>query len=231
MRIVVALLAMFMCLGTPSIATDFSVYKKSDFKLLTPPRLLKIKSSTGIDRTVCLAITIHTPTGQKGAAVSEPGPYKSCPNDPADYLADMKETDKRGINTFPAKFIGRDSERATIGTTSYYMELDPSALIFRTTDSTGHEIYEAVCVSANRAVSNKSDRLSIVFPRTNINDPIQDFSSKVECGGIEYAVRNEIKTFKPDFIGTPEQLSARTAHPQVIQSAVGFGVPVSSAHK
>jgi hypothetical protein len=201
------------------------------YRILLAPRMLKLESKVGTDRTVCFAVLQNSRNGKFATAVAEPGLSKSCSNDPAEYAVDTREADKRGMDTFSAKFIGSDSERAIIGTTNYFMELNPAALIFRTTDAKGKEVYDAVCVTVNRSVANNSNRVSIAYPRTNASDPIQDFKSKVECDGIDYAVRNEIKTVKPDFIGTPEQMSARTAHSQVIQSSVGFGVPVPSTHK
>jgi hypothetical protein len=203
-----------------------------EFRIAIQPRLLTLKQANGKDVTFCLAAVEHIVSKQKGSALSNVGPTRSCSGTPDDYvLKDEKAAEQRGMDTFPATSIGKRSEIAIIGSIKYFTRIDPSAIIYRTIDASGKEVYNAVCVAVKAAVSNTLDMANIVYPRTNISDPIEDFHSKVECDGIGYAVRNEIKTVKPDFIGTPEQLSARTAHPQVIQSAVGFGVPVSSAHK
>jgi hypothetical protein len=201
------------------------------FRLIVQPRILTLTSPTGTKRPVCLAMFRNTENNFIVKGVVDVGPSKSCSKTPTDYIISEKTAELRGMDTFRPKFLGNENEKTTIGNVEYHLASVPSAVIYKTTNSSGKEIFDAVCVAIGKGVSDPSVVISIAYRRSNSTDPIEDFKSKVECEGLGYATRNELKLVKPDFIGSPAELSATSSHPQLIQSGVSIGLPVSETHK
>lgn len=176
----------------------------------------------GVARPVCVMFAENQKGDSVVAGVADVGPAASCPKDVMAYIGGSAEFfERRGLDTGDAEFVGNSDERVAAAGQNWRFGSPPLAIFFRTKNlKTGREVWSAFCVSpVQPEYQGDKHARAVIYARSNPNDRIDGFGSKVKCDGVSFALRNQIQPTRPTYIASPDEVQRLASRAQAATGA------------